>query len=86
MKSNKCSEWRSPVEAKEGFPLRLQSVPVEAGHLGVVAIPVVVSPARLSILVTCEPSPTLLQTFPTPSLRFLVIYHSGQPVGGKIGN
>ena len=41
----------APVEAEEGIALRIQFVPIEARHGGVVAVPVVVAAARLCILV-----------------------------------
>lgn len=41
----------APVEAEKGIALRIQFVPVEARHGGVVAVPVVVAAARLRILV-----------------------------------
>ena len=41
-----------PVELEEGAPLLLQLVPLEARHARVMAVPVVVAPAGLRVLIT----------------------------------
>ena len=46
----------TPVETEERVALFLQRVPVEAGHLSVVAVPVVVAAPRLRVLIACAQS------------------------------
>lgn len=50
-----------PVESEVGVLDLLKLVPVKAGHLVVMAIPVVVTIACLGVLITCTDASLLLQ-------------------------